>query len=64
MTRGVLQILALETLVVKRRPLSHSKSLGRREVLVVGPIDKDLMGKEVAIEKMERSMFDQAVMIK
>ena len=49
---------------MKRRPLSYSKSLGRRIVLVVGPIDKELLGKEAAINKLKRTMFDQARMIK
>ena len=49
---------------VERRPLSHSKSLGRGETLVVRPIDKDLLGKEAAIDKLEITMFDQARMIK
>ena len=38
---------------MKRRLLSHSKSLGRVKTLVVGPIGKELLGKEAAIEKLE-----------
>ena len=49
---------------MKRIPFSHSKSLGRGEILVVGPIDKELLGKEAAIDKLERTMFEQARMIK
>ena len=62
--KGVLNFLALETLAVKRRPLSHSKSLVRRETLVMVPIDKDLLGEGAAIDKLERTKFDQARMIK
>ena len=47
-----------------RRPLSHSKSLGRGETLVMGPIDKDLLGEGAAIDKLERTTFEQARMIK
>ena len=36
---------------VKRRLLSHSKSLSRGKKLVVGTIDKEIMGKESATEK-------------
>ena len=49
---------------MKRRPLSHSKSLGGGNVLVVGPIDKELLGKEAAIKKLERTKFEKARMIK
>ena len=49
---------------MKRRPSSHSKSLGRGNTLVMGSIDKELLGKEAAIDKLERTMFDQASMIK
>ena len=49
---------------MKRRPFSHSKSLGRRNTLVVGLINKELLGKEAAINKLERTMFEQARMIK
>ena len=49
---------------MNRRPLSHSKSLGMGETLVVGPFDKELMGKEAAIDKLERAPFEQAMMIK
>ena len=49
---------------MKRRPFSHSKSLGRGETIVVGPIDKEILGKEAAINKLKRTMFDQARMIK
>ena len=31
---------------------------------MVGPIDKELLRKEVAIDKLERTTFDQAMMIK
>ena len=31
---------------------------------MLGPIDKDILGKETAIEKLEITMFDQAVRIK
>ena len=31
---------------------------------MVGPIDKELLGKEAAIEKLERTTFDKAKMIK
>ena len=50
--------------MAKERPLSHSKSLSRGGTLVVGPIDKELLGKEAAINKLKRTMFDQARMIK
>ena len=43
--------LALDTLAVKRRPLSHSKSIVRGKKLVVGLIDKELLEKEAAIKK-------------
>ena len=49
---------------MKRRPLSNSKSLGRGETLVVGPIDKELLGKEAAIDKLERTTFEKERMIK
>ena len=38
-----------EKINVKRSPLSHYKSLGRGKTFVVGPIDKELLGKEAAI---------------
>ena len=31
---------------------------------MVGPIDKELLGKEAAINKLEKTTFDQARMIK
>ena len=31
---------------------------------MVGPIDKEILGKEPAIEKLERTKFDQSMMIK
>ena len=49
--------------MVKRRPLSHSKSLRREKTLVVGHVDKELLGKEAAIKKFEITTFDQARMI-
>ena len=64
MTKGVLKFCSLNTLAVKRRPLSHSKSLSRGESLVMGPIDKELMGNEATIEKSERTTFEQARIIK
>ena len=30
----------------------------------MGPIDKELLGKESVIKKLKRTMFDQAMMIK
>ena len=49
---------------VKRRTLSHSKSLGRRKTFVGEPIDKELLGEEAAIDKSERNTFEQASMVK
>ena len=48
---------------VKRRPLSHYKSLGRGNTLVVGPIDKEILGKDTSINKFERMMFEKVRMI-
>ena len=53
-----------EKINVKRRPLSHSKSLGRGGTLVVGPIDKDILGKEVVFDKLEGTTFERSRMIK
>ena len=49
---------------MKRIPLSHFKSLGRGETFVVGPIDKEIMGKEAAINKLEIMTFEQARLMK
>ena len=49
---------------MKRILLSRSKSLVRGGTLVVGHIDKELLGKEAAINKSERTTFDKARMIK
>ena len=49
---------------VKRRTLSQFKPLGRGETLVVGPIDKDLLGKDADINKLEGTTFEQTRMIK
>ena len=49
---------------MNRIPLSHSKSLGRGKTLVVGTIDKELLGKETEIDKLEITKFEQARMIK
>ena len=49
---------------MRRRPLSHYKSLGRGKTLVVGTIDKELLGKETEIDKLEITKFEQARMIK
>ena len=53
-----------ENINVKRIPLSHSKYLVRGKYFVVGPIDKELLGKEAVIEKLEIMTFDQARIIK
>ena len=53
-----------EKMNVKRRTLSHSKSLGRRKTFVGEPIDKELLGEEAAIDKSERNTFEQASMVK
>ena len=53
-----------EKVHVERSPLSHSKSLGRGKTFVVGPIDREILRKEVEINKLERTTFDQASMIK
>ena len=44
---------------MKRILLSHSKSLGGRKTLVVGPIDEELLGKEAATKILERTKFEQ-----
>ena len=62
--RDYYNYVALETLAAKRRPLSHSKSLGREIFLVVGPIDKELLGMEEYIKKLEITAFDWARIIK
>ena len=49
---------------MKTRHLSYYKSLGWGGYLVVGPIDKKILGKEAVIEKLERTTFEQARVIK
>ena len=49
---------------MNRIPLLHSKSLGMGNTLVVGPIDKELLGEEVVIKKLELMSSEQARMIK
>ena len=49
---------------MKRIPLSHFKSLGRGKTFVVRPIDKEIMGKEAAINKLEIMTFEQARVMK
>ena len=51
-------------MAVNRITLSHSKSFGMGKTLVVGPIYKELLGKETAIDKLARITFEQASMIK
>ena len=50
--------------MVNRIPLSHYKSLVGGGALVVGPIDKELLGKDAAIDKLEIMNFEQVRMIK
>ena len=49
---------------MERILISHSKSPDRGKTFVVGHIDKELLGREAAINKLERMMFDQARKIK
>ena len=73
-TKGVLNYCSLgnpvcgrgveEKINVKRTPLSQSKSLSRGKTFVVGHIDKELLGKEAAINKSERTTFAKARMRK
>ena len=49
---------------VKRRSISHYKSLLRGKTFVVAPIYKELMEKDASIDIFERMTFEQARMIK
>ena len=51
-------------MAVQRIPLSHSNILGKGKNIMVGPIDKEHLGKEAAIKKSEITTFEQARMIK
>ena len=47
-----------ENINANRISLSHCKSLGRDKTLMVGTIDKELVGKEAVIKKLEITMFE------
>ena len=68
LTKGVLNSRSLghpgssrgveENINANRISLSHCKSLGRDKTLMVGTIDKELVGKEAVIKKLEITMFE------